>query len=316
MSWIKRNLYFLVGGVVAVALLGLAGWYCYSKWQLNNENLTELDKAYENWKRIIGGPTNPGNEQVNNIEIAREQQKAVRAKVREVQKYFVPISPIPNPARGAVSKEDFYSALRSTILQLQKDAANSGVTLTQPGYYFSFEAEKRLFNLAPGSLGPLTVQLGEVKAICDVLFRAKINSLDNLQRERGASDEQGLQSDYLEPSLLPVTNDLAVLTPYVVQFHCFSAEVAGVLSGFGNDRHGFIVKAINVEPAGGGSSVDPLTGVAPVAPGTYEPMMGQRFGVAGNPGAAPTARGQQVVLDEKPLKVTLVLDVVKLLSKK
>ena len=39
MSWIKRNLFFLVGGVVAAALLGLAGWYCYSKWQLNNENL-------------------------------------------------------------------------------------------------------------------------------------------------------------------------------------------------------------------------------------------------------------------------------------
>lgn len=39
MDWIKRNLYFLVGSLVAVALMGLAGWYLYSKWQLNNDIL-------------------------------------------------------------------------------------------------------------------------------------------------------------------------------------------------------------------------------------------------------------------------------------
>jgi hypothetical protein len=52
MPWIKRNLFFLIGGVVAVVLLGLAGFYCFSKWQLNNRNLADLDKAYEELKRI------------------------------------------------------------------------------------------------------------------------------------------------------------------------------------------------------------------------------------------------------------------------
>ena len=44
MDWIKRNLYFLIGSLVALALMGLAGWYLYSKWQLNNEFLGKLDE--------------------------------------------------------------------------------------------------------------------------------------------------------------------------------------------------------------------------------------------------------------------------------
>ena len=39
MDWIKRNLYFLVGSFVALVLMGLAGWYLYSKGQENAETL-------------------------------------------------------------------------------------------------------------------------------------------------------------------------------------------------------------------------------------------------------------------------------------
>ena len=37
MSWIKRNLFFVIGSVVALALMGLAGWFLYTKWNLNNQ---------------------------------------------------------------------------------------------------------------------------------------------------------------------------------------------------------------------------------------------------------------------------------------
>ena len=52
MDWIKRNLYFLIGSLVALALMGLAGWYLYSKWQLNNEILGKLDEQYAKLKRL------------------------------------------------------------------------------------------------------------------------------------------------------------------------------------------------------------------------------------------------------------------------
>ena len=75
------------------------------------------------------------------------------------------------------------------------------------------------------------MQLAEVKAICTVLFQAKINSLDNIRRERVSEDDlKGPQTDYLPEK--SVTNELAVLSPYEVTFRCFSSELAAVLAGF------------------------------------------------------------------------------------
>ena len=52
MLWIKRNLYFLIGSVVALALMGAAGWYLYSKWQLNNEIVEKLNAEYAELQRL------------------------------------------------------------------------------------------------------------------------------------------------------------------------------------------------------------------------------------------------------------------------
>jgi len=329
MSWIKRNLYFVIGGVVAVALLALAGFYCYSKWQLNNQSLVELDTAYTDWGTIVASDPNPGNAQVDNIALAREQQKKVREKIAEVRKYFTPIPAIPDP-NSPEAKDNlasmFRSSLSRTIDQLQRDAANANVTLTQPNYYFSFRAQRGQFNFPAGSLGPLAVQLGEVKAICDVLFRARINSLDNLQRERMTPpDSNDSPTDYIEPPLASVTNDLAVLSPYVITFRCFSTELASVLSGFGSGNRGFIVKAVNVEPAGSGSSMPGVSAAPGGETANFAGGVPGGYPGGGYPGApggiAPppqvTTRGGLIVaLDERPLKVVLVLDVVKLLPPK
>lgn len=327
MSWIKRNLYFLIGGVTAALLLGLAGFYFYSKWSLNNENLEKLEAAYADWERISNLSPNPGNEKVDNIKLAREQQREVRTEFARLQKSFAPIPPVPNPAKGVVTKEEFASALRRTIDQLQKDASLGGVTLP-PKYDFAFQAERNLPNFAPGSLQPLSAQLGDIKTICTFLFRAKVNSLDAVRRERVSTDDQsGPQADYLDVNHVSVTNDLAILVPYEVTFRCFSAELAGTLSAFGSSSNGIIVKSVNVEPASGVTSVlgdqyntPGAMGYPPGTPGypaSYygeAAMMGRPMPVAT---PAPVTRGGlQTILDEKPLKVTLVLNVVRLLPTK
>src|SRR5215831_3648952 len=256
MSWIKRNLYFLLASVVAVILLIGSGLYLYSSWDQKNSSLETLTKATTEWKTILDKPIGPGNDKINNIETAREQQKKVREKIHEVQKNFVPIPRIPDPAEVNARKDDMASAMRSalrrTIDQLQRDAQNNSVTLPMQNYAFSFKAQQNLYNFSPGSLDPLSVQLGEVKAICDVLFKAKIHSLDSIQRERVSVDDvNGPPSEYLDPTHLAVTNELAVLAPYVITIRCFSSDLASVMAGFANDPHGFIVKAINVEPGTG-----------------------------------------------------------------
>jgi hypothetical protein len=356
MDWIKRNLYFLIGSLVALALMGLAGWYLYSKWQLNNEILGKLDEQYTELKRLNGQPVHPGSDQVNNIDAAKEQQKELRAYIQKAHEYFQSCPPIPVPESGKLTSQEFSSALSRTIDQMQRDAAKASVALPPKDssgqtYSFSFAAQRERLAYAPGSLEPLSVQLAEVKAICGVLCQAKINSLDNIRRERVSDDDlKGPTTDYLSEK--SVTNELAVLSPYEVSFRCFSPELAAVLAGFAGAPCGLIVKTINVEsaPAAAPTGEEPGMPVAGTTPAYYptpqaptaperprsqQEAFAARYGLRGRgPGRpappppvnapppvasvpAPASRGGlQIALDEKQLKITLMLEAVKPVSRK
>jgi hypothetical protein len=353
MDWIKRNLYFLIGSLLALALMGLAGWYLYSKWQLNNEILGKLDEQYAELKRLNEQNPHPGSDQVDNIKAAKEQQQELRAYIQKAHQYFQPCPPIPVPESGKVTSQEFSSALSRTVDQMQRAATNASVTLPPKDasgqtYSFSFAAQRERLAYAAGSLDPLSVQLAEVKAICGVLFQAKVNSLDNLRRERVSEDDlKGPQTDYLPEK--SVTNELAVLAPYEVSFRCFSSELAGVLAGFASSPCGLVIKTINVESAPAAPVTEVATSAmvfaAPAtpayappprrieAPMSPETAFASRYGLGGGRGEsrpaparpvyaqpvpvpAPTSTsrgGLPLALDEKQLKVTLMLNAVKLI---
>ena len=211
MTWIRKNLFFFIGTALAVGLLAAAGVYEFGNWQRNKTALNALNEAYKTLQTLNNEKPSPGNNQVDNIQTAREQEQQLRDWIQQAKQYFQPVPPIPNPTNGVVTSEAFAAALRRTINQLQHEADSASVTLP-PQYGFSFEAERTLMKFAPGSLGPLAKQLGEVKAISEILYTAQINSLDGLQRVRVSDDDaRGPQSDYLnEPT---VTNNLAIVTP-------------------------------------------------------------------------------------------------------
>ena len=314
MSWIKRNLLFVISGAVVLLLLGLAGYYLYAQWSVDSEKTADLEKSYADLTRIANLQPNPGNDKVDNIAIAKEHQAKVRAIIAATTNLFQPVPAIP-PGTN-VSAADFSAALRRTVDELTRGAATASVTV-QPKYDFSFAAQRPRGKFAPGSLEPLAAELGEVKAICDVLFKAKINTLYNLRRTRVSDDDlKGPQSDYLE--VTATTNDLAVLVPYEVTFYGFSGELAAVLAGFANEPHGFLVTTLNVEP-GTPSSAPPDAAAGMATP--EGAMMDRRYGAmmmaqaAAVPGvAASTSRGG--LPEERQLKVTMGVTLVKLLPKK
>jgi hypothetical protein len=246
-------LYFLIGSLVALALMGFAGWYLYSKWQLNNDILGKLDEQYAKLKDFNGKNPHPGSGKIDNIKVAKDQKLELLAYMQKSRQYFQPCPSIPAPESGKLTSQDFSSALSRTIDQMLHEATKSSVTLPPKDtkgqtYSFSFAAQRESLAYAPGSLDPLSVQLGEIQAICTVLFQAKINALDNLRRERVSEDDlRGPQTDYLPDK--SVTNDLAVLSPYEITFRCFSQELAAVLAGFASSPYGLVVKTINVEMA-------------------------------------------------------------------
>ncbi len=136
-------------------------------------------------------------------------------------------------------------------------------------------------------------------------------------------DATGPQADYIDEQ--PVTNDLAVITPYVVTFRCFTPELARVIGGFATSPNAFIDQ-VHQRPAGGNSGDDGSAGrIAPMGlpPGglrrAIRPLcrdsgrMPPPAAGAGQPQAGKG--GLQTVLKEQLLRVTLEVEIVKLLPK-
>jgi hypothetical protein len=333
MAWIKRNLFFLIGSLIAVALIVVGVFYLLG--QINDESqVTEdIQKVYADLADLAGRKPHPGNDKIDNIKAAREQEAVLRKYIEKERALFQPIAPIPdlptNKLSTAEYAREYARELRITIAELRRSADQQSVKLP-PDYDFTFKSQKGSLTFDPGSLGELASHLGEIKALSDILFAAKINFLDSIQREIISTNQDTNPSDYLQ-TRKTVSLPLADLTPYQVSFRCFSAELAQVLASLATSPYGFMVESINVEPAsavnedtggpfgpGGGVSPPPFINPTPVPgqPG-FDPRTGRRFvipppgvGLAPTPAPAPSGRPTEF-LKEKAFRVTLLIQVVK-----
>lgn len=322
MAWIKRNLLFVIGGAVALLLLGAGSFYIFKSSSDYTAASTRLDEIYDKLKDLQGRSPAPGNDnKVNNTALAKEHAAVLTNWIVTAGKYFQPVPAIPS---GAVTDEAFASALRRTVEQLQRTGESSGVTLP-PKYDFSFAAQRPLVKFAPESLEQLAVQLGEVKVLAEAIFAAKVNALDSIQRVRVSSvDMTGPAGDYID--LQSVTNEQAVITPYVVTFRSFTPELSRLISVLAASPNALVIKAINIQPAnmasaGGQPGMPPgmpYPGMPPgMMPGRaeFEAPIQPGYAPAGQPAATAGKGGLQTVLKEQLLRVTMEVDFIKLLPK-
>lgn len=291
MDWIKRNLVFVIGAVVALVLMGFSGWYSFSGWQNSSEQTTKVTEGYAELKRLKGLNPSPGEGKINNIELAKEQQKEAQAFLTKLGTRLQSIPALPEGTN--IASKDYKAVLQDTISDLQRDATNNSVILP-PKYNFSFEKQAGLVKFADGTLQPLAIQLGEVKVICEIINQAKVNSLEGIRRERvpGSPDDlAGTPTDYLD--LVSTTNELAVVTPYEVTFRCFTPELANVLAGFARSPYGLLVKAINSEvaPASAYSEMAAAPTLIYQQPVAAAPPAYPRPGMMGEEGGRPGGFG-------------------------
>src|SRR3989442_718879 len=111
MLWIKRNLFLVVGGVIALALLGVGGYYFWTSYGDNKSVETKLDETKEEIKRLYGLNPFPSPE---NISKAREEVKRLQTAITQTRKSF---SPLPYQR---VKGQAFKSLLDGTVYELQK----------------------------------------------------------------------------------------------------------------------------------------------------------------------------------------------------
>ncbi|MEO6036156.1 MAG: hypothetical protein ABIQ35_12945 [Verrucomicrobiota bacterium] len=321
MAWIKRNLFFVAGGVAALLLLGVAAFYLISNLNHDSAVTEELNQQISELRNIYNAPVHPGTETVDNISAAKKDRQHVAEFLGEARKLFVPIPTYPK-----TDDKGFNNLLLNTIYELQTSASNSGVALP-PDYSFTFLAQRGKLTFATNSIEPWTVQLGEIKTICNILYKSRINALEGMRRVPVSVDDAAGTADYLPAGV--TTNDVAIRTPYEVSFRSFSAELASVMNGVLRSTNCLIVKSVSVEPStwvpGGPEGVPgspfpigypPPTTIIPSSryglrtegPRSFFPPPG----ALGAPGTPPTSTVPTVFLTEKPLHITLLIDVVKL----
>lgn len=327
MLWIKRNL-FLVGFLLVACVLLAGGlFYLWSSNARNTEMEAQVAQSKQDLETLLRQNPFPSP---TNIAVAKAQLARLRQAITNAQPFFQPV-----PFEKISNQQPFKALLNRTLFELQQKAEASGVALPKKEYAFSFEAQQRQLNLVPASFATLCEQLAEIKAICLVLFDAKVNRLAHVKRWRVSTDDPIGSPDYHDYEGAVTNQPLGlVANTYEVAFHCFSSELAAALEGLYKSPYGLSVKGLAalpappVDPNAGGPAVIPNPanpGAAPrgapsqttlprQAPGLAMPPPGFRPPPPPGgrlPGAvvAPPRETLQVVLNEQLLNVTLRLEV-------
>jgi len=309
---------------VGLLLTGFCGYLLYSSLNANSGVGDEYKSTLSSLTELQNKSPYPAKE---NIEAAKADQIRVRDFLNDFRRRFAPFTPPPYE-----DQKGFKTYLEDSLYRFHAGATNAGVLLPD-SYFFSFSSLMGKLTYSPECIGPWMQQLEEISAILDILYRAKINYLDTLQRVPVCSDD-GSGQDYL--SAASVTNQWGVVTPYKMAFRCFSGDLAAVLEGFARSSNCFIVKDIDVLPskaqlpviiAPPSQQVQAAPMYVPRPQNPYENMnRGERYGMRGfmpRPMPRPAPMPMQIavpaapsapetILSENPLYVTLSVDVVKL----
>lgn len=311
MAWLKRNLALVISGVVALALLGVAGWYLLGKIKEEAAVTEDLDAKTAKFKELNNRTVTPNKE---NITGAKAEQQKLLEFSTELKKHLAP----PDLPKD-MNNKDFRALLDNTIMRLQKQAETLGITLPTKDYWFTYQAQKPGVEFKP--IEALAAELIDVRDLCEILFKARIHALTGLKRVPVATEDTGY-TDYFTDKRA-TTNDVAIITPYEVTFQGFSSELAKVMEGFVGAERCFIVKTVGVDKAPEAKPTTP----PPAAIPTYSPemMMRDRYGMGGRygrpmgppagafaPNAKPAPKPFSALLDENKLKFTLQVDSVRL----
>ena len=319
MKWLKDNVVLVGSVLVALALLTVSFLFLQSKRDENeklNKQWTELTEQLE---ALVNQDIYPSQD---NVKVARDSTRTLRKFIDDADKLF-PVTPA-----AKFNLQEFKIHLEKTVAEMTKEATDANVMVPR-NYGFAFGDLRPKLTLLPYTLDALGVQLSEVKSICQVLFKSKIQALESVQRLAISTDDPAGSADYLTDRSV-ATNAFATFTPYRVIFRTFSAEFGQVLNVMAATPEFIIVRTINIDPLE--SNPDAATGAMPGAPPMMSlpaggnpgfppplPVQPIRLGLPGAPrppgpvapAPAPVSPKPVTVLQEKVFRVTMLVEIVK-----
>jgi hypothetical protein len=282
MAWIKRNLVLVISGVIALGFLAYGGWFFYSAVQRNKDIDTEIEQTKRDIESFLSKPVTPN---ATNLVLVKKEMDRLNQFIAESKKLF-PATPAPTEPLNALS---FKSLLETTINDLYRDSRSVGILLPT-NYYFSFEAQRLPVTFPAETLLPLRERLYEVQMLSKMLIDARVNRLEAIRRapvpgERPVGASVG-DNDYVKYNSRVNAETGMSLWPYELVFQCFSSELATVIDSLQKAKYGFVIQGFNSEPV-----VIPASAVKNTN--------------------APPRGAMETVLNERLLRVTLQLEVIK-----
>lgn len=281
MTWVKRNLFFVIGAAVAGVLIIMAVVNLVGKLGQDKVATEDLETQWNTLKGYYDMNPFPSQENLN----------AMRGDVNRLRRFLADSRPLFTPVKAPVynNPQQFKTALDNMVAQLNGSARKAGVILP-PQFYYGFQGQANQLNFSLAGMRTMSHQMAEIQKFCEILFEAKINRLESVARARAGVDDDNPAISTAELTEETIrTNRLGTVYPYRLTFRCFSGELASVMEGFANSPHGFLVKGVEVEAV-------PLD-----APPVFDPSSLPPPGSPPPPGFPPIIRQPRTFLPPRTL---------------
>src|SRR5271165_6466863 len=99
MAWIKRNLFFLIGSLVALALMAGGGFFLYQQITAEGAVAGQIAQQYTELKRLYSQNPHPGVPPIDNIKTAHDEEIQLRDYTQKIRTDFQHIPAIPDTNR-------------------------------------------------------------------------------------------------------------------------------------------------------------------------------------------------------------------------
>lgn len=333
MDWLKKNTALVVSGVIALILVGAAAFYFYGKIASDRDAQAQVDQLNATLTEYQTKIPYPNEE---NVAKALEEQKKLDQFIKQAARFFPPLS-----TNLTTNPGEFSLRLLERLDRLERQAKAASVNIPTNNFNFTFGLQKGLLQYDVSSIPSLAFQLNDIEALCGVLYTSKVYSVVSIKRAPVSTNDNAAvtgqySGDYLNNRKVTTNEAIqAVTAPYETTFRCATRELASVLDGLARSTNGFIVKWVRVLPTDSVESTDQESmgevggggegfNAQMMARYGINPRMASRYGVRpmmrptpeaapyDPTAAAPAAKKTGVVLKEKPLQITLLVEAVKL----
>lgn len=249
MDWIKKNMVLVVSSAIALVAIGASGYYLVVQMGKYEQAGGQLSSVANGVNTLLVKNPHPGAGKVDNI-------AAIKSDLQRLDQFKQDLtSTFKSTPLGGQTEQAFKAELADILAYIEREGKRTGIT-APTNFNASFTAQKIGFRFASNSLGPLSMQLADLREITRILVEARVNSIESYKRVPVSEDDTGpyarnaSEDDYIT-NLKIKTNEFtgAIVHPYEITFRCFSEELGRVLEGISHSPYSIILKTVGVEPA-------------------------------------------------------------------